>query len=153
MNGIKIICQNKKARHDYFIDETFEAGLVLKGTEVKSLREGSANLVDSYAVEEKGELFLINSHINPYTPANQFNHHPNRKRKLLLNKREISRLVGKVREKGYVLIPLKLYFKKGLAKAEISLAKGKKLHDKRATLKQKEAIREMDQAMKGNYNH
>ena len=152
MSGIKVICQNKKARHDYFIEDTFEAGIVLLGTEVKSLREGRANLVDSYAVVESGELFLVNSHISPYTPANQFNHHPNRRRKLLLHKKEIFRLTGKTKEKGYVLIPLKLYFKEGRAKAEISLAKGKKLHDKRATLKQKEAAREMDKAMKGDRN-
>ena len=153
MSGIKIICQNKKARHDYFIEETFEAGMVLQGTEIKSLREGRANLVDSYAVLESGEMYLINSHISPYAPANQFNHHPNRKRKLLLHKREIMRLVGKTREKGYVLIPLKLYFKGGRAKSEICLAKGKKLHDKRATLKKKEAAREMDKAMKGEINN
>jgi len=148
MVAIKVICQNKKARHDYFIEETYEAGLVLQGTEVKSLREGRANLVDSYAIVESGELFLINSHISPYTPANQFNHHPNRKRKLLMHKKEVSRLIGKTREKGYILIPLKLYFKEGHAKVELSLAKGKKLYDKRASLKQKEASREMDKAMK-----
>ena len=148
MSDIKIICQNKKARHDYFIEESFEAGLVLQGTEVKSLREGRANLIDSYAIVEEGEAFLINAHIGQYTPANQFNHHPKRKRKLLLHKREIFRLVGKSREKGYNLIPLKMYFKEGLVKVEISFAKGKKLYDKRSTIKRREAEREIDKAMK-----
>ena len=148
MSGIKIICQNKKAHHNYFIEETFEAGLVLQGTEVKSLRDGRANLIDSYAAIEAGEAFLINVHISPYTPANQFNHHPKRKRKLLLHKKEISRLFGKSKERGYNLIPLKMYFKEGRAKVEISIAKGKKLHDKRATIKRREAEREMDKAMK-----
>lgn len=148
MKDIKIICQNKKARHDYFIEETVEAGLVLQGTEVKSLREGRANLIDSYASIEAGEAFLINAHISPYTPANQFNHHPKRKRKLLLKKKEISRLIGKTREKGYNLIPLKIYFKEGRAKIEISIAKGKKLYDKRSAIKRREAEREMDKAIK-----
>ncbi|MFQ5485706.1 MAG: SsrA-binding protein SmpB [Desulfobacterales bacterium] len=148
MNGIKIICQNKKARHNYFIEETMEAGLVLRGTEVKSLREGKANLVDSYATVERGEVWLNNCHINPYAPASQFSHHPMRKRKLLLNKREIAKLIGKTQEKGYNLIPLKIYFKDGRAKVELSLAKAKKLYDKRATIKKREAERQIDKAMK-----
>lgn len=148
MSDIKIICQNKKARYDFFIEDTFEAGLVLLGTEVKSLREGKANLVDSYADLEGNEAFLYNCHISAYTPATQFNHPPTRKRKLLLHKKEISKLIGKVKEKGYTLVPLKIYFKNGKAKVEISLARGKKQHDKRATLKRKEAEREMDKAMK-----
>lgn len=148
MSGIKIICQNKKARHDYYIEETLEAGLLLKGTEVKSLREGKANLVDSYVSVERGEAWLNNCHISPYAPANQFNHVPTRKRKLLLHKKEISRLIGKSQERGYSLVPLQLYFKEGKAKVELSIAKGKKLHDKRAVIKQREAEREMDKAMK-----
>ncbi|MFQ5717555.1 MAG: SsrA-binding protein SmpB [Nitrospinales bacterium] len=148
MKDIKIICQNKKARHDYFIEESFEAGLVLRGTEVKSLREGKASLVDSYADIERGEAYLMNCHISPYTEASQFNHHPTRRRKLLLHKKEISRLIGKVREKGFNLIPLKMYFKGGRAKLELSLAQGKKLYDKRAAIKKRQAQREIDAAMK-----
>ena len=148
MKNIKIICQNKKARHDYFIEESFEAGLVLRGTEVKSLREGKASLIDSYADIDRGEAYLMNCHINPYTEAGQFNHHPTRRRKLLLHKKEISRLIGKVREKGFNLIPLKIYFKDGRAKLELSLAQGKKLYDKRAAIKKRQAQREIAAAMK-----
>ncbi|MBI4383038.1 MAG: SsrA-binding protein SmpB [Nitrospinae bacterium] len=148
MSGIKIICQNRKARHDYYIEETLEAGIVLKGTEVKSLREGKANLVDSYVSVEREEAWLNNCHINPYTPANQFNHVPTRKRKLLLHKKEIARLIGKSHERGYSLVPLQLYFKEGKAKVEISIAKGKKQHDKRDAIKQREAQREIDKALK-----
>ncbi len=150
MTGIKIICQNKKARHDYFIEDTFEAGIVLKGTEVKSLRDGKGNLVDSYASVEKDEMWLNNCHIDHYTPATQFNHHPMRKRKLLMRRKEISKLIGKVQEKGYSLIPLKLYFKNGNVKVELSLAKSKKQFDKRASIKKREADREIDRAMKRN---
>ena len=148
MNGTKIICQNKKARHNYFIEETLEAGLVLLGTEVKSLREGKANLVDSFADIQGGEVYLISSHISPYEACNQFNHHPTRKRKLLLHKKEITRLIGKTREQGYNLIPLKVYFKGGRAKVELAVAKGKKLYDKRASIKKRQAEREIDSAMK-----
>lgn len=151
-DGIKIICQNKKAWHNYFIEDTIEAGIMLQGSEVKSLREGKANLVDSYANVEKGEVWMYNCHINPYAPASQFSHHPTRKRKLLLNKKEISKLIGQSQEKGYSLIPLKMYFKNGKAKIELSLAKAKKLHDKRATIKKREADREIDKAMKSR-NH
>ena len=150
MTGIKTICQNKKARHDYFIEDTFEAGIVLKGTEVKSLRDGKGNLVDSYASVEKDEMWLNNCHIDHYTPATQFNHHPMRKRKLLMHRKEISKLIGKVQEKGYSLIPLKLYFKNGNVKVELSLAKSKKQFDKRASIKKREADREIDRAMKRN---
>ncbi|MEE2986650.1 MAG: SsrA-binding protein SmpB [Nitrospinota bacterium] len=150
MTGIKTICQNKKARHDYFIEDTFEAGIVLKGTEVKSLRDGKGNLVDSYASVEKDEMWLNNCHIDHYTPATQFNHHPMRKRKLLMRRKEISKLIGKVQEKGYSLIPLKLYFKNGNVKVELSLAKSKKQFDKRASIKKREADREIDRAMKRN---
>ena len=146
--GIKIVCQNKKARHNYNIEDSFEAGLVLKGTEVKSLRNGKANLVDSYATVDGNEAWLNHFHIDPYTPATQFNHHPMRKRKLLLHKREINKLIGKTQEKGCTLIPLKIYFKNGKAKVDLGIAKSKKLYDKRATLKKQESIREMDRAIK-----
>ena len=116
--GIKIVCQNKKARHNYTIEDTFEAGLVLRGTEVKSLRNGKANLADSYATIDGEEAWLNHFHIDPYTPATQFNHHPMRKRKLLLHKKEINKLIGKTQEKGCTLIPLKIYFKNGKAKIE-----------------------------------
>lgn len=147
-NEIKIICQNKKARHNYFIEDTVEAGLVLHGTEVKALREGGANLTDSYADVLKGEVWLHNCHISSYSPAHQFNHHPTRTRKLLLNKREISRLIGRAQEKGYNLIPLKVYFKKGIAKVELAIARGKKQYDKRETIKKRQADREIDKAIK-----
>ncbi|NIQ03201.1 MAG: SsrA-binding protein SmpB [Nitrospinaceae bacterium] len=148
MSTIKIVCQNKKARHDFYIEETFEAGLVLQGTEVKSLREGKANLIDAYATIQEGEAWLHHCHINPYTPAHQYNHPPLRTRKLLLHQKEIARLIGKTREKGYTLIPLKLYFKNGKAKAELALARSKKKHDKRAAIKAREAQREIDKALK-----
>ena len=148
MNEIKIICQNKKARHDYTILDTLEAGMVLQGTEVKSLRNGKANLVDSYATIDGEEAWLIHFHIDPYTPATQFNHHPMRRRKLLLHKKEITKLIGKTKEKGCTLVPLKVFFKNGKAKIDIGIAKAKKLHDKRAALKKRESEREIDRAMK-----
>ena len=148
MSDIKIICQNKKARHNYFIEDSLEAGIALVGSEVKSCRDGRANLVDSYAEFERGEIFLYHCNISPYNPAHQFNHDPIRKRKLLLHKREIDRLIGVTREKGYSLIPLKLYFKNGRVKVELSVAKGKKLHDKRESIKKSEAEREIRKAMK-----
>jgi len=146
--SIKIVCQNKKARHNYNIEDSFEAGLVLKGTEVKSLRNGKANLVDSYATIDGNEAWLNHFHIDPYTPATQFNHHPMRRRKLLLHKREINKLIGKTQEKGCTLVPLKIYFKNGKAKVDLGIAKAKKLYDKRATLKKQESIREIDRAIK-----
>ena len=146
--GIKIVCQNKKARHNYNIEDCFEAGLVLKGTEVKSLRNGKANLVDSYATIDGNEAWLNHFHIDPYTPATQFNHHPMRKRKLLLHKKEINKLIGKTHEKGCTLVPLKVYFKNGKVKVDLGIAKAKKLYDKRATLKKRESIREIDRAVK-----
>jgi SsrA-binding protein len=146
--GEKIICVNRQARHNYFIDEIYEAGLVLVGSEVKSLRDGKANLTDSYARVQKGEAFLVNTHISPYAGANQFNHEPTRTRKLLLHQREIERLTGKTKERGFTLIPLKLYFKNGRAKVELGLARGKKLYDKRETLKRKMAQREVERSMK-----
>ena len=147
-DGIKTICQNKKARHNYHIEDTMEAGVVLLGTEVKALREGKANLVDCYAVVEHEEVFMVHCHISPYTPAHAFNHNPMRKRKLLLHKKEISRLIGLTREKGYNLIPLKLYFKNGRVKVELAVARGKKAFDKRETIKKREADREIARAMK-----
>ena len=144
--GTKIVCQNKKAGHNYYLDEFVEAGIVLLGAEVKSLREGRANLVDSYARVKRGEVFLYNMHISPYPFAHGVELDPTRIRKLLLNKREIKRLTGKTEEKGYSVIPTKVYFRKGRAKVEIALAKGKKKYDKRRALKEKELKREMDQA-------
>ena len=148
----KIVCQNKKALHEYFIDEVLEAGLVLFGPEVKSLREGRASLVDGYARIKNGEAFLYNMHITPYPYAHYMDLDPKRTRKLLISKREIKRLIGKTKEKGYSLIPLKVYFSASWAKVEIGLAKGKKKVDKRRTLKEKEMKREMEQAgKKRNY--
>jgi len=147
----KIVCVNRQARHNYFIDEIYEAGLVLVGSEVKSLRDGKANLVDSYAQIRHGEAFLINAHISPYAGANQFNHEPTRIRKLLLHGREIERLTGKTKERGLTLIPLKLYFKDGRAKVELGLARGKKLYDKRETLRRKVAEREVERSLKSRH--
>ena len=148
MSDIKIICQNKRAWHEYFIEDSLECGLMLRGPEVKSLRDGKANLTDSYASVERSEVWLNNFHINPYSPAQQFNLNTTRKRKLLLNRREINKFIGRSQEKGHTLVPLKVYFKNGLVKVEIAIAKAKKLHDKRATLKKREAVREIDKAMK-----
>lgn len=146
--AVRLVCQNKKARHDYEIVETFEAGMVLLGTEVKSLREGRANLKDSYARVKKGEVYLYGLHISPYTHASYDNHEPERVRKLLLHRYEIKRMLGKTQERGFSLIPLKIYFKEGKAKAELALARGKKLYDKRESLKRKEEAREMDRLRK-----
>ena len=129
--GEKIICNNKKAFHNYFIEEKFEAGMVLKGTEVKSLRLGKANLNDAFARVKNGELFLVNAHISQYSHGNRENHPPVRNRKLLLHRREIDKLLVETREKGLLLIPTKMYLKNGRIKCELALAKGKKLHDKR----------------------
>lgn len=144
----KIICNNKKAYHNYFIEEKFEAGMVLSGTEVKSLRMGKANLNDSFALVRSGEAFLNNLHISPYDFGNRENHDPDRMRKLLLHKKEIVRIFGKIREQGYSVVPLKLYFKNSLVKVEMGLAKGKKLYDKREDMKQKDHKRDMAQALK-----
>jgi SsrA-binding protein len=152
MSEIKIICQNKKARHNYSIEDTMEAGVVLWGTEVKALRDCKANLVDSYVLIEKGEAWLLGAHISHYYHGNQFNHAPVRRRKLLMHRKEIDRLYGKIKEKGYNIIPLKMYFKKGKVKVEVSLAKGKKLYDKRRDMKEKEAKREVAKAMKIDRN-
>jgi len=144
----KILCLNKKARHDYFIEETYEAGIALEGTEVKSLRMGKGNLKDSYILIKDEEAFLHNTHISPYPYAHQFNHEPERVRKLLLHKQEIRRLSGKTNERGYTLIPLKIYLKSGKIKLAIGLAKGKTLYDKREDLKKRSADREMEKALK-----
>jgi SsrA-binding protein len=144
--GVKLIAQNKKAFHDYHIEETLEAGIVLTGTEVKSLRDGRVNLRDSYATVERGELFLVGVHISPYEQGNIFNHDPLRNRKLLAHSREIRRLYGKVQVAGYTLVPTKMYFKDGRAKVEIGLAKGKTTYDKRQTLAKREHNREIERA-------
>ncbi len=140
------IAENRRARFDYEILETFEAGLVLRGTEVKSLRTGQVNFKDSYATVRNGEMWLLGCHLSPYSHGTDANHDPERDRKLLLHGREITRLVGKIAERGLTVVPLKLYFKNGRAKLEIGLARGKKLHDKRATLRERETRREMDKA-------
>ena len=137
------VARNKRARFDYHILETFEAGLVLAGTEVKSLREGKASIADAYGVVREGEVFLLNAHIQPYSRGGYVNHEPTQSRKLLLHRKEIRRLIGAVERQGLTLIPLELYFKKGVAKVALALAKGKKLHDKRETERQRDAEREM----------
>ena len=140
--GLKIICNNRKAKFNYFFNEFFEAGIALKGSEVKSLRDGKANISEAYAIDEQGEIFLLNSHIPSYKESSYNNHDPKRNRKLLLNKREINKLIGKIKIEGYTLIPTKLYFKKGKAKIEIAVAKGKKQYDKRQVKKKRDWNRE-----------
>ena len=140
--GIKIVCNNRKARFNYFFHELIEAGIVLKGSEVKSLRDGKANITDAYASDNNGEIFLINSHIPSYKESSYNNHEPRDSRKLLLNKKEINKLIGKVNREGLTIIPTKMYFKKGKAKVEIAIAKGKKLYDKRAVKKKRDWDRE-----------
>ncbi|OEF97867.1 SsrA-binding protein SmpB [Desulfuribacillus alkaliarsenatis] len=147
-SGIKIVAKNKKAYHDYFIEEKLEAGIVLTGTEIKSIRAGKANLKESFATIKKGEVFIHNMHISPYEQGNRFNHDPTRMRKLLLNKIEISKLIGQTKEKGYSLVPLSIYLKNGLAKMELGLAKGKKLYDKRHDAAKKDAQREIERAFR-----
>ena len=146
MTEDRIVATNRRARHDYEILETFEAGIVLRGTEVKSLRTGQVNFKDSYATVRGGEAWLLGCHISPYSHGTDANHDPERDRKLLLHGREIRRLVGKIAERGLTVVPLKMYFKSGRAKIEIGLARGKKLHDKRATLRDRQTRREMDKA-------
>lgn len=145
---MKIACQNRKAYHDYAIEETIEAGIQLLGTEVKSLRAGKANLNDSYVIIKDSEAFLFNCHISPYTHGNIMNHEPMRTRKLLLHKKELERLIGKIRQKGFTLIPLKIYFKGSYAKVEVGLAKGKKTYEKREAIKEREAKRTIERVMK-----
>ena len=141
-SGLKIISKNRKAGFNYFFHEFFEAGIVLHGSEVKSLRDGKVNISESYAFDNKGELYLVNSHIPSYKESSYNNHDPKRNRKLLLNKREINKLIGRVNREGFTLIPTKLYFKKGKAKVEIAVAKGKKQYDKRHDKKKKDWNRE-----------
>ena len=143
-SGLKIISNNRKARFNYFFKEFFEAGIALKGSEVKSLRDGRANISESYAFDENGEIYLINSHIPSYKESSYNNHDPKRSRKLLLNKREINKLIGRINREGFTLIPTKLYFKNGKAKVEIAVAKGKKHYDKRETKKKRDWNREKE---------
>ena len=150
-DSIKLLSQNKKAFHDFFIEETYECGIELVGTEVKSLREGKVNLKDSYASVTNGEVYIKNMHISPYEKGNIFNKDPLRERKLLLHKYEILKLVGKIKEKGYSLIPTKVYLKNSLVKIELALAKGKKLYDKRDDIAKRDAKRDMDRKIK-DYN-
>ena len=145
---IKIVTENRKARHDYFIEETYEAGIALTGTEVKSLRAGKANLKDSYAQVENGEMFLFKMHISPYEQGNRFNVDPVRPRKLLLHKSEINRLFGKVMQQGLTVVPLKVYFCRGRAKVELALARGKKTYDKRSAMAERDAQRQMERALR-----
>ena len=145
----KVVATNRKAYHDYFIEEKFEAGIVLKGTEVKSLRERRVNLQDSYAGIKEGEAFLHHCHISPYSHGNMMNHDPIRTRKLLLHRKEINKLLGKTQQKGLTLIPLRIYFsERGQEKVELGLAKGKKQHDRRESIKAREAGREVERAIK-----
>lgn len=147
--GYRTIIENRRARHEYHILETYEAGISLQGTEVKSLRAGKANLQDSFARVENGEMMLYNMHISPYEQGNRFNHEPKRPRRLLMHKQEIMRLLGKVREKGLALVPLKLYFNpRGRVKVELALAQGKKSYDKRQDIAHRDAKREMDRAIR-----
>lgn len=146
--NVKVVVQNRKARYEYHIDDTLEAGLVLQGTEVKSLRAGKANLQDAYAEIKDGEAWVINFHISPYEQGNRFNHEPRRPKKLLLQRREINRLYGLSQQKGYTLIPLRVYFKHGLAKIIIGVARGKKLHDKRQDIAERDAKRDIERIVK-----
>ena len=146
--GEKLIAQNREVHRKFAVDERFEAGLVLKGTEVKSLREGRVSLKESFARFKGPELFLVGLHIAPYSAGNIWNHPPRRPRKLLLKKRELKRLMGRVQERGYTLVPIRMYFKRGIAKVEIGLAKGKKIYDRRQDIKRRELEREMGRAMK-----
>ncbi len=148
--GIKIVCNNRKARFNYFFQELIEAGIVLKGSEVKSLRDGKANITDAYATDSNGEIYLINSHIPLYKESSYNNHDPRDMRKLLLNKREINKVIGKINREGLTIVPTKLYFKKGKAKVELAIAKGKKLYDKRHVKKKRDWQREQARILSRN---
>lgn len=148
-SGIHVAVRNRKARHEYHVLDTYEAGIVLRGTEVKSLRDGRANLQDAYARFDRGELWLLNLHISPYEAGNRFNHDPLRPRKLLLNRSELRKLVGQVEQQGLTLVPLDIYFRRGRAKATIALVRGKQLHDKREDLKRREHQRDVEREFKG----
>ena len=147
-DGIKLIANNKKARHDYFVEDSFEAGIVLHGTEVKSLRQGHCSIKESFIRIENGEVFIYGMHISPYEKGNIFNKDPLRPRKLLVHRYEINKIVGKIDQKGYTLVPLQIYFKGSLVKVEFALAKGKKLYDKRSDLAARAAKRDIQRAMK-----
>ncbi len=149
--SIKLIANNKKAYHDYFIDETFEAGIALAGTEVKSLRLGQCSIKESFISIDKGEVFILKMHINPYEKGNIFNKDPLRTRKLLLHKAEINKLLGKAKEKGYTIVPLRVYFKDSLVKVEIGLARGKKLYDKRESIAKKDQQRDVERQFKQSF--
>jgi len=146
-NHQKVVATNRKARHDYLIEDTLEAGIVLTGSEIKAIRSGQVNLRDSYALVRDGELWLVNAHISPYQQASYQNHEPRRDRKLLLHRREINRLAGKLQEKGLTLIPLQLYLKSGRAKVELGLGRGKKLYDKRQALRERADQRQISRAL------
>lgn len=148
---MKLIAENRKARHDYFVEDTYEAGIVLVGCEVKSIRQGQVNLRDSFAIIKNGEVFAVGMHVAPYQMGSYFNHDPRRNRKLLLNKAEIRKLKAKVEQKGYTLVPLKIYFKDALVKVELGLCKGKETHDKRESIKRREEDRKIDR-IKKEYN-
>lgn len=150
--GVKVVTNNRKARHDYFIEDTVEAGIVLTGTEIKSIRAGRMNLQDSFAIVRGGEVWLVGAHISPYSHGNRENHDPTRERKLLLHRREINRLTGKVQERGYTLVPLRVYLRDGRAKVELGLARGKKLYDKRDSIAKRDSDREMRRAVKDVFN-
>ncbi|NIP29042.1 MAG: SsrA-binding protein SmpB [Candidatus Dadabacteria bacterium] len=150
---MKIVCKHPTAHRDYVFEEKYEAGLALKGSEVKSLRSNNASIKESFALVRKGEVYLLNSYIAPYEAANIFNHEPRRDRKLLLNAHEIKRLIGKTNIRGYTLVPLKIYFKNGIAKLELALAKGKKTKDRREDIKKRDAKREMEKAIKRSLKH
>lgn len=148
-DNVKILAQNKKARHEYFIEQTLEAGIELFGTEVKSIRLGKVNLKDSYAAIEKGEAFVYNMHVSPYEKGNIFNKDPMRTRRLLLNRYEINKLIGYIQQKGYTIVPLSIYLKGSLVKLELAVAKGKQLHDKRQAMAERDANREMEREFRG----
>ena len=147
-DGIEIVARNKRAKKDYYIEETYEAGIILKGTEIKSIRDHKVNLKDSFAIVEEGEVYLYNCHISPYKQGNRYNHDPERVRKLLLRKNQIRKLIGYTKRKGYTLIPLAVYLKNNLAKVELALAKGKNVRDKRRDIAKKTAEREIERAFK-----
>ncbi len=146
----QVVVRNRKARHEYHVLDTWEAGIVLRGTEVKSLRQGRANLQDAFARVDGGELWLHNLHISPYEAGNRFNHDPLRTRKLLLHRNQIRKLIGQVEQQGLTLVPLEIYFRRGIAKVSLALVKGKKLHDKREDLRRREHEREMERAWKAS---
>jgi|SRR6056297_951397 len=147
-DNTKIIAKNKRARHDYNIEETYEAGIILKGTEIKSIRSGNVHLKDSFAMVENGEVFLYNMHISPYKEGNRYNHDPERKRKLLLHKNEIRKLIGYTKRRGYTLVPLKIYLRNNLAKLELALAKGKNVRDKRRDIAKETAEQDIERAFR-----